>query len=45
MELEIISENFDQIKFSCIKCGFSNVSKNDPKTGISLTYGRKCDIH
>jgi len=30
-------ENFNQIKFYCIKCGSSKVTKNDPKTGISLT--------
>jgi transcription elongation factor Elf1 len=36
-ELKIRLENFNKIKFYCIKCGSSNVSKNDPKTGISLT--------
>jgi DNA-directed RNA polymerase subunit RPC12/RpoP len=36
-ELKIMLENFNQIKFYCIKCGSSNVTKNDPKTGISLT--------
>jgi hypothetical protein len=30
-------ENFNQIKFYCITCGSSNVTKNDPKIGISLT--------
>jgi DNA-directed RNA polymerase subunit RPC12/RpoP len=36
-ELKIILENFSQIKFYCLKCGSSNVTKDDPKTGISLT--------
>ena len=36
-ELKIMLENFNQIKFCCIKCGSSKVTKNDPKTGISLT--------
>jgi predicted nucleic-acid-binding Zn-ribbon protein len=36
-ELKIVLENFNQINFYCIKCGSSNVSKDDVKTGISLT--------
>jgi hypothetical protein len=36
-DLKIILENFNQIKFYCIKCGSSNITKNDSKTGISLT--------
>jgi hypothetical protein len=36
-ELKIMLENFNQIKFYCIKCGSSKVTKNDPKTGISVT--------
>ena len=36
-ELKMTLENFDQINFHCIKCGSSNVTKNDQKTGISLT--------
>ncbi|HEX2304831.1 MAG TPA: hypothetical protein VHH33_00940 [Nitrososphaeraceae archaeon] len=36
-DLKIILENFNQIKFHCIKCGSSNVTKKDPKTGVSLT--------
>ena len=36
-ELKIMLENFNQIKFYCIKYGSSKVTKNDPKTGISLT--------
>ena len=28
---------FNQINFNCIKCGSSNLTKNDAKTGISLT--------
>ena len=31
-ELKIMLENFNQIKFYCIKCGSSNLTKNDPKT-------------
>ena len=36
-ELKRMLENFNQIKFYCIKCGSSNVTKREPKTGISLT--------
>ena len=36
-ELETLLKNFNQINFHCIKCGSSNVTKNDAKTGISLT--------
>ena len=36
-ELKIMLEYFNRIKFYCIKCGSSNVTKKDPKTGISLT--------
>jgi len=36
-ELKIVLEHFNQINFYCIKCGSSNVTKNDAKTGISLT--------
>ncbi|MGI0033009.1 MAG: hypothetical protein ACRD97_07045 [Nitrososphaeraceae archaeon] len=36
-ELKIVLEIFNQINFYCIKCGSLNVTKNDAKTGISLT--------
>lgn len=36
-ELKIMLENFNQINFYCIRCGSSNMTKNDQKTGISLT--------
>ena len=36
-KLRTMLENFNQINFYCIQCGSSNVTKNDSKTGISLT--------
>jgi DNA-directed RNA polymerase subunit RPC12/RpoP len=36
-ELKIVLENFNQINFSCIRCGSQNVRKHDPKAEISLT--------
>ena len=36
-ELKIMLENFSQVNFYCIRCGSHNVTKNDQKTGISLT--------
>jgi hypothetical protein len=36
-QMQILSENFNKIKFYCIKCGSSNLTQDDPKTGISLT--------
>jgi hypothetical protein len=36
-KLKTMLENFNQINFYCIQCGSSNVTKNDAKTGISLT--------
>src|SRR5437867_12811299 len=36
-EFNRMLDNFNQIKFYCIECGSSNVTKSDPKTGISLT--------
>ena len=33
-ELKMMLENFDQINFYCIKCGSSNVTKDDQKTGL-----------
>jgi hypothetical protein len=36
-ELKRMLENFNEIKFYCIKCGSSSITKTDPRTGISLT--------
>ncbi len=36
-KLKTVLDNFNQINFRCIKCGSSKVSKNDSKTGISVT--------
>jgi hypothetical protein len=36
-ELNTVLENFNQINFNCIKCGSSNVTKNNSKTEISVT--------
>ena len=36
-ELKKVLENFNLINFHCIKCGSSNVTKNDCKTEISVT--------
>ena len=36
-ELKRMLENFNQINFYCIQCGSSNVTRNNAKTGISLT--------
>lgn len=36
-ELKTVLENFNRVNFNCIRCGSSNITNDDAKTGISLT--------
>ena len=38
-ELDRLKENFDQIKFNCIRCGSSNVTRDESRAGINEDVG------